>query len=189
MKAILLALLVLMLGAAGVLAADPLGDEVGTDRTIPLTTATTGGSTTTESGEDVPGPCDEPEHANDPRCAGAAAVPNGTTTGGTTTTGTTAGGTTTAGTTSTTTTTTTTTETRGDDGRETGEDVRGPCDEAEHANDPRCTGGAAGADDDGRGGGNSGPGGGSDDDSGSGSSGRGGGSDDDDRSGSNSGSG
>ena len=49
--------------------------------------------------------------------------------------------------------------------REAGEDVRGPCDEAEHANDPRCTG--AGARDDdrddhnsgrGRSGGNSGPG-------------------------------
>ena len=26
--------------------------------------------------------------------------------------------------------------------REPGEDVRGPCDEAEHANDPRCTGAA-----------------------------------------------
>lgn len=176
MKAILLALLVLMLGSAGVLAADPLGDEVGTDRTLPLTTATTGGSTTTETGEDVPGPCDEPEHANDPRCAGSAAVPGGTTTTGTTSTA----GTTTTGTPSTT--TTTTTETRGRDAREPGEDVRGPCDEAEHANDPRCTGGAAGADD-GRGG-NSGPGGGSDDDSGSGSSGRG---SDDDRSGSNSG--
>jgi hypothetical protein len=34
-------------------------------------------------------------------------------------------------------TTTTTTE---DNGREPGEDVRGPCDEAENANDPRCTG-------------------------------------------------
>jgi hypothetical protein len=45
-------------------------------------------------------------------------------------------------------------------GRETepNEDVRGPCDEAEHANDPRCTGAAAatGADDDP--GSNSGPG-------------------------------
>jgi hypothetical protein len=46
--------------------------------------------------------------------------------------------------------------------REAGEDVRGPCDEAEHANDPRCTGAES---DDGRGrsgrgrsGGNSGPG-------------------------------
>jgi hypothetical protein len=45
--------------------------------------------------------------------------------------------------------------------REAGEDVRGPCDEAEHANDPRCTGAAR---DDhrrsgrGRSGSNSGPG-------------------------------
>jgi hypothetical protein len=30
----------------------------------------------------------------------------------------------------------------------TGEDVSGPCDEAEHANDPRCTGGVTGQDDD-----------------------------------------
>jgi hypothetical protein len=52
---------------------------------------------------------------------------------------------------------------------EVGEDLRGPCDEAEHANDPRCTGAAvtpeteddeaaAGGDDDDRGrGANSGP--------------------------------
>ena len=42
------------------------------------------------------------------------------------------------------------------------EDVSGPCDEAEHANDPRCTGGAVAGDDDDRGGDdrgdNSGPG-------------------------------
>ena len=43
-----------------------------------------------------------------------------------------------------------------------GEDISGPCDEAEHANDPRCTG--AVADDDDRGDDdNSGPGSGSDD--------------------------
>jgi hypothetical protein len=56
---------------------------------------------------------------------------------------------------SSTTTTTTTTE-RGDDRPkrartarcEAGEDVRGPCDEAEHRNDPRCTGAAGGRDDD-----------------------------------------
>ena len=30
--------------------------------------------------------------------------------------------------------------------REAGEDVRGPCDEAEHANDPRCTGAGAARD-------------------------------------------
>jgi hypothetical protein len=40
-------------------------------------------------------------------------------------------------------------EARGRD-QEAGEDLRGPCDEAEHANDPRCTG-AGGRDDAGRG--------------------------------------
>jgi hypothetical protein len=58
---------------------------------------------------------------------------------------------------------------RGARAREPGEDVRGPCDEAEHRNDPRCTGAAVhddlrGRDDDrrgrdeGRSGSNSGPG-------------------------------
>ena len=83
--------------------------------------------------------------------------------------------------------TTGTTETNGTTGvtttaASTLEDVSGPCDEAEHANDPRCTGAATtttrGDDDRGdhdRRGSNSGPGGGDDDDH------------DDDRSGSNSG--
>lgn len=57
-------------------------------------------------------------------------------------------------------------------------DVSGPCDEAEHRNDPRCTGAAG--DDDHRGGDDDGD----DDNSGRGS---GGGDDDEDRSGSNSG--
>ena len=61
-------------------------------------------------------------------------------------------------------------------------DISGPCDEAEHRNDPRCTGGAAaddrGADD-----------GGNDDRGGDDRSGHGSGGDDDDRSGSNSGKG
>jgi hypothetical protein len=68
-------------------------------------------------------------------------------------------------------------------GREAGEDVSGPCDEAEHANDPRCTWAATSTDDRGR------DDGATDDRSGS-DSGRGGGDDDsggDDRSGSNSG--
>lgn len=54
---------------------------------------------------------------------------------------------------------TTSTET-GDDrtiSTETGEDISGPCDEAEHANDPRCTGGGTTTDDD-RSGSNSGQG-------------------------------
>ena len=94
----------------------------------------------------------------------------------------------------------TTAETTGTTGT-TGEDVSGPCDAAEHANDPRCTGAATtttrgeddrGADD--RGGSNSGPGGGGDDDNhaddrGGSNSGSGSGDDDggDDRGGSNSG--
>jgi hypothetical protein len=44
-----------------------------------------------------------------------------------------------------------TTETTPTTSTETGEDVSGPCDEAEHANDPRCTGGANTQDDDRRG--------------------------------------
>jgi hypothetical protein len=61
-----------------------------------------------------------------------------------------------------------------DDGAD---DISGPCDEAEHANDPRCTGSQP-ADD------NSGPGSGHDDDD---NSGPGSGDDDDDNSGSGSG--
>jgi len=98
-----------------------------------------------------------------------------TTTGGTTT-GTTTGDAATTG-------ATTTDVTR--TGRTTtlGGDISGPCDEAEHRNDPRCTG-AAGDDD------NSGPGSGDDrDDDREDNSGPGSGDDrdDDDRSGSNSG--
>src|SRR5215210_828001 len=44
-----------------------------------------------------------------------------------------------------------TTETTPPTSTETGEDVSGPCDEAEHADDPRCTGGATTTDDDRRG--------------------------------------
>src|SRR5215210_4974682 len=89
-------------------------------------------STTTSTNEDVSGPCDEAEHANDPRCAGngQASDDDGAAEdhhGG-----------------------------RGrdhaeDDGMDepgdddgvdddAGEDISGPCDEAEHANDPECTG-------------------------------------------------
>ena len=129
-------------------------------RTTTNDDATTAATTTgREAGEDVSGPCDEAEHANDPRCAGAAGAV--------------------AGTTAVTTTAAATTTT----GREAGEDVSGPCDEAEHANDPRCTGAATSTDDrgrddgatDDRSGSDSGRGGGDDDSGG------------DDRSGSNSG--
>ena len=83
--------------------------------------------TTSTAPQDVSGPCDEAEHANDPRCASGggrhhetAGDPHG----------------------------------RGrDDGAEEardaeiGEDVPGPCDEAEHANDPRCAPGVPAGDD------------------------------------------
>jgi hypothetical protein len=103
-------------------------------------------------------------------------LPAATTTDGTTTQETTTAATTT-GTTTPTGTTTVGTTTAED------EDISGPCDEAEHADDPRCTGGMTTDDerdddrDDGdRSGSNSGPGGRGDDDS-------------EDRSGSNSGQG
>jgi hypothetical protein len=99
-KLITLTLAVLMVGlfAAVVFAAVEAGDDasstVGTTETSP-TTETTETTTTTDDDEpadrgrdrddrredspaggiDISGPCDEAEHANDPRCAGVA-VPN-----------------------------------------------------------------------------------------------------------------
>ena len=82
--AAVLAAAVLGVGAAGLIACggdDPVTTTVTEQATSPTTTgsttsttstttgSTTTGSTTTES-EDVSGPCDEPEHADDPECAG-----------------------------------------------------------------------------------------------------------------------
>jgi len=77
------------------------------------TTSTERGTTTVEDPGDVSGPCDEAEHANDPRCTGG--TPVGSSGPGRD-------------------------DDRGGGFREPGEDISGPCDEAEHANDPRCTG-------------------------------------------------
>jgi len=90
---------------------------------------------------DVKGPCDEAEHAGDPRCAGASVTPEDSPTtapdrdrGGQAD------------------------DSRGErrseveSGNEQNEDISGPCDEAEHASDPRCTGVGTERDD------NSGPG-------------------------------
>src|SRR5215213_3309980 len=75
---------------------------------------------------EISGPCDEAEHAGDPRCTGAAAAGRAEDDE--------------AGERA---------EDRRDDDdaedratsrREAGEDLRGPCDEAAHAGDPRCTG-------------------------------------------------
>jgi hypothetical protein len=53
-----------------------LDDSIGTtvETTGTTETAPTTGTGTTETGEDISGPCDEAEHANDPRCAGGAAT-------------------------------------------------------------------------------------------------------------------
>ena len=80
-------LLIGLLGA-GVLATGGYAAGAGLDdpdpaRTVSLPAATTGGgtttddtttggATTTDESEDLSGPCDEAEHANDPRCTGAA---------------------------------------------------------------------------------------------------------------------
>jgi hypothetical protein len=144
-KIILLALMVLAVGAGAAYAA--------TRDNSPAPSGSTGVA-------DVSGPCDEAEHANDPRCMGAQ-VPEDDVNNGDV-------------------------EDRNDDDA-AGEDISGPCDEAEHANDPRCTGGQVSGDDDNSGPGdasdddddNSGPGNGDDeneddeDNSGSGSSGSG----------------
>ncbi len=128
MTKILIGMLSLALvGVGGLVAAvDGFGDDQSV-RSVSIPAGTTTAGTTTSAGattsaEDVSGPCDEPEHATDPRCTG-----EGTAAGGNdddrepavepsvTTTGTTTGA----------------------------EDVSGPCDEPEHATDPRCTGDGA----------------------------------------------
>lgn len=120
-------------------------------------------------GHTMSGPCDEPEHADDPRCEGpqraeddVTATPEETAAAGPRPTA--------------------TASPRDDDGPD---DISGPCDEAEHANDPRCTGGETDDDDDrsGHSGRHSGPGSDDDDDR----DGDDDDDDDDDRSGSNSG--
>jgi hypothetical protein len=88
----------------------------------------------------------------------------------------------TVGTTETAETTGTTETTTAPDDARSGVDISGPCDEAEHANDPRCTGVQPGDDGDnsGPGSSSSGPGPGGDDDSSGRGRGRGRGGDDDD---------
>jgi hypothetical protein len=124
------------------------------------------------TGEDVSGPCDEVEHANDPRCTG-------TGTGTPTSTPLTTAPTTVPSTTAPSSTVPPTTELAPaptappTTAVAPGVDISGPCDEAEHANDPRCTGGIDGRSDD-----NSGPGHGGRDNDDDDNSGPGGGGDD-----------
>jgi hypothetical protein len=103
--------LTLVIGGATVVFAAVDDQSSGTATTATVRTAAT-------TAGDVSGPCDEAEHANDPRCApgnGRHHAAAGDKHGGV----------------------------QGNDANaaneaEIGEDVSGPCDEAEHANDPRC---------------------------------------------------
>ena len=70
----------ILLAAGGALAGNALTDSSPGVATTATTTApgtttnddTATSTSTLETGEDVSGPCDEAEHANDPRCTGAA---------------------------------------------------------------------------------------------------------------------
>src|ERR671923_1996461 len=77
-KAITLTLSVALLGVFAAVVVAAVGPADDGTSTVPTTTTTdTVGTTTAEdslpraAGVDIPGPCDEAEHANDPRCTGA----------------------------------------------------------------------------------------------------------------------
>jgi hypothetical protein len=59
----------LVAGVVGVALAADGPPALGSEPLAP-SAATEAGTTTTETGIDVSGPCDEAEHANDPRCTG-----------------------------------------------------------------------------------------------------------------------
>ena len=69
MKKLLLTGLTLLLVISGATVAFGLAGDDSPSRTV--------SSTTTSTAEDVSGPCDEAEHANDPRCTGAATDDDG----------------------------------------------------------------------------------------------------------------
>jgi hypothetical protein len=70
----------ILLAAGGALAGNALTDSSPGVTTTATTLGTitnddaTTSTSTVETGEDLSGPCDEAEHANDPRCTGAAPV-------------------------------------------------------------------------------------------------------------------
>jgi hypothetical protein len=110
--------------------------------------------------EDISGPCDEAEHANDPRCATVLVEATQATTANTTqATPVTQPSNTVDDSTRNSTSNSTddnstsnsiddsTSNSIDDSTSNSIDDISGPCDEAEHANDPRCTGAPAPADD------------------------------------------
>src|ERR671914_1084880 len=77
----LLTILAALLAAFAVGGGLALATGGGSSSGIDLTGSTTEiGTTTGDEAGDISGPCDEAEHANDPRCTGVT-VPGGTTTG------------------------------------------------------------------------------------------------------------
>jgi hypothetical protein len=74
-KLITLTLAVLMVGlfAAVVFAAVEAGNDPSSTVGTTVDTTETTETTTTDETRDISGPCDEAEHANDPRCTGALA--------------------------------------------------------------------------------------------------------------------
>ncbi len=100
--------------AAGATVFDGRGSTDDTPSTTRVGSTVTSVLATTSSsaGGDISGPCDEVEHADDPRCVGVASPSVTSVTSVPATTPTSTGG-----------------------------DISGPCDEVEHANDPRCVGG------------------------------------------------
>ena len=63
--------LTLSIAFLGVFAAVVVAAMEPSDGTSTLPAATTGTTGRTDTGIDISGPCDEAEHANDPRCTGA----------------------------------------------------------------------------------------------------------------------
>jgi hypothetical protein len=132
---------------SGVTPANPAQPNQANGAATPATPASQGAQNAAVAG-DVKGNCDEPEHRNEPRCQLPQAPEDSGTTGATrparpSSTSTPAPGATSTGSSASTAT--------------SGEDVSGPCDEPEHANDPRCngTGGQRGEDNSSRGSGDS----------------------------------
>lgn len=75
-KAITLTLSVALLGIFAAVVVAAVGPSDGTSTLPASSTGTTETTETDNTGVDISGPCDEAEHANDPRCTGVHAPPS-----------------------------------------------------------------------------------------------------------------
>ena len=73
-KAITLTLSVALLGIFAAVVVAAVGPSDGTSTLPASSTGTTETTETDNTGVDISGPCDEAEHANDPRCSGVGAA-------------------------------------------------------------------------------------------------------------------